>query len=381
MNEDESDKPQEQQVLRVQVWDYRKEYEQHRESILAAVDKVFSSGRLILGESVDSFERAFAKYSNARHGVGVNSGTDALLIGLKALGVGPGDEVITVANTAVPTVSAIVTAGATPRFVDVDPETYLMDAGHLEDAVSSRTKCILPVHLYGQCVDMDTINDFAETHGLKVLEDCAQSAGALYKNRKCGSLSDIAAFSFYPTKNLGAYGDGGMVVVRDSDELAGRARRLRTYGMQGAYYSEEHGYNSRLDTVQAEILLYKLAFLDGWLDRRRQIARNYDRQLANLGLVLPLEGEGNYHSYHLYVVRHPERDRIIEELKVRDIYVNINYPFPIHTMPGYGDLGYVEGDLPITEALAKEIFSLPMYPTMSDEEQDAVCRALVEILA
>jgi aminotransferase EvaB len=367
--------------LRVQVWDYRKEYEQHRDDILAAVDKVFSSGRLILGESVDAFERAFAQYSSARHGVGVNSGTDALVIALRALGVGPGDEVVTVANTAVPTVSAIVTAGATPRFVDVDPETYLMDAGHLEDALTSRTKCIVPVHLYGQCVDMDPVNDFAEAHGLKVLEDCAQSTGALYKNRRCGSLSDIAAFSFYPTKNLGAYGDGGMVVVRDSGGLADRARRLRMYGMQDAYYSEEHGYNSRLDTVQAEILLRKLVHLDEWIERRRQLARNYERCLAGLGLVLPQEAVGNHHAYHLYVVRHPERDRIIEELKARDIYLNISYPFPIHTMRGYGHLGYREGDLPVTEALANEVFSLPVYPTLSDEEQDTVCLALRAILA
>ena len=367
--------------MKVQGWDYRKEYEQHRDGILTAVDKVFKSGSLILGESVDAFEKAFAQYSHARHGVGVNSGTDAIFIALKTLGIGPGDEVITVANTAVPTVSAIVTAGATPRFIDIDPDTYLMDTRYLEDTISSRTTCVLPVHLYGQCVDMDPVNEFAEAHGLKVLEDCAQSTGALYKNRRCGSLSDIAAFSFYPTKNLGAYGDGGMIVVKDSDALSVRARRLRTYGMQDTYYSEEHGYNSRLDTVQAEILLHKLKFLDTWLEHRRSLAHNYERQLANLGLVLPQETSGNYHSYHLYVVRHPERDRIIQELKDRNIHVNINYPFPVHTMRGYAHLGYNMGDLPITEALASEIFSLPLYPTMSAEDQDKICSALIEILS
>jgi len=367
--------------MRVQVWDYKKEYEEDREDILAAVDRVFSSGRLILGESVEAFEEAFARYSSARHGVGVNSGTDALFIGLKALGVGPGDEVITVANTAIPTVSAIVSAGATPRFVDVDPETCLMDVTLLEGVVSQKTKVILPVHLYGQCVDMDVVNDFAKVHGLSVLEDCAQSTGALYKGRKCGSLGNVAAFSFYPTKNLGAYGDGGMVIVNEDTELAELARRLRMYGMEGCYYAEEHGYNSRLDAVHAEILLGKLERLDGWIERRRQLASNYRRQLVGMDLELPREVEGNYHTYYVYVAKHPDRDRIIESLKKNDIFVNISYPYPIHTMRGYSYLGYREGDLPVTEALAKMVFSLPMYPTLGDDEQDFVCGVLNQVLS
>ena len=365
--------------MSIPVWDYRREYEQHREEILAAVDKVFSSGRLILGESVKNFEAAFAEYCGSGYGVGLNSGTDALFLGMKALNIGKGDEVVTVANTAVPTVAAIVSTGATPRFIDVDPGTYLMDVHQLEKALSPMTKCLLPVHLFGQCVDMDTVNSFAEAHDLSVLEDCAQSAGAIYRGRRCGSLADIAAFSFYPTKVLGAYGDGGMV-VSDNMQLADRVRSLRMYGMRGGYYAEEHGYNSRLDEVQAEILLAKLVHLDDWIERRRQLAETYNRRLAGSGLTLPHEVEGNYHTYYVYVVQHPKRDRIIEGLEHRDIHVNISYPWPIHTMRAYAYLGYQEGDLPVTEGLAKTVFSLPMYPTLRDEEQDAVCRALEQIL-
>lgn len=366
--------------MRIQVWDYRLEYEQYREEILAAVDKVFSSGRLILGESVKSFERELANYCGATNGVGLNSGTDALFLGLKALDIGAGDEVITVANTAVPTVAAIVSTGATPIFVDVDQDTCLMDVQKLENVLSNQTKCILPVHLYGQCADMDTINEYAQAHRLKVLDDCAQSVGARYKGQRCGTLGDIAAFSFYPTKILGAYGDGGMV-VSDTPELTDRVRRLRMYGMSGEYYASEHGYNSRLDEVQAEILLRKLVHVDSWIERRRELAAEYNRRLKDIGLHLPQEAEGNYHTYYVYVVRHSRRDWIIEELKKRDIFVNVSYPYPIHTMRAYDYLGYKLGDLPVTEELTDTVFSLPMYPTLSDEEQNTVCGALDDILS
>lgn len=365
--------------MSIPVWDYRREYEQYRDGILAAVDKVFRSGRLILGESVRNFEQTFSAYCGVGHGVGVNSGTDALFLALKALGIKDGDEVITVANTAVPTVSAIVSAGGAPRFVDIDPETYLMDVTQLEKALTTKTRCVLPVHLYGQCVNMDTVMAFAEEHGLTVLEDCAQSAGALYKGRKSGSLGHAAAFSFYPTKTLGGYGDGGMVVT-DGQPVADKVRRLRMYGMEGTYYAEEHGYNSRLDEVQAEILTFKLKYLDNSIARRRQLAANYQRRLQGSGLGLPTEEAQNYHAYYVYVVRHPDRDRIIEQLKNWNIFVNISYPWPISTMRGYAGLGYKEGDLPVTETMAKQILSLPMYPTLTDEEQAIVCQALEEIL-
>jgi aminotransferase EvaB len=363
----------------IPVWDYRREYEQYRDEILASVDKVFRSGRLILGESVRTFEQTFSAYCGVGQGVGVSSGTDALFLALKVLGIKDGDEIITVANTAVPTVSAIVSAGGTPRFVDVNPETYLMDVTKLEKALTPKTRCVLPVHLYGQCVNMDAVLAFAGEHGLTVLEDCAQSAGALYKGRKSGSLGHAGAFSFYPTKTLGGYGDGGMVVT-DDQRIADKVRQLRMYGMEGAYYSEKHGYNSRLDEVQAEILTFKLKYLDNSIARRRQLAANYQRRLQGSGLGLPAEAGENYHAYYVYVVRHPDRDRIIEQLKNRNIFVNISYPWPISIMRGYASLGYKEGDLPVTETMAKQIFSLPMFPTLTDEEQETVCQALAEIL-
>ncbi len=365
--------------MSIQVWDYRKEYEAEREDILAGVEKVFRSGRLILGESVRKFEESFAAWCGVSHGVGVNIGTDALFLALKALDIGPGDEVITVANTAIPTVSAIAATGATPRFVDIDRSTYLMDGALIEKAVTPRTRCILPVHLFGQCVDMEPVHRVASKHGLRVLEDCAQAHGAEQRGRKAGSMCDISAFSFYPTKILGTYGDAGMVLTNDK-KLADRVRRLRMYGNEGTYYSIEHGYNSRLDEVHAEILLRKLPRLDGYIARRRALAARYDAALRGSALVLPGTPAHNLHAYYLYVARHPARDRIIKALAERDILVNVSYPWPLHTMKGYAYLGGKEGDLPETESAAKEIFSLPMYPTLEEESQDRVCAALNDIL-
>ena len=361
-----------------QVWDYRKEYEAEREDLLAGVDKVFRSGRLILGPSVKAFEERLAEYCGVAFGVGVNSGTDALFLALKALDIGAGDEVITVSNTAIPTVAAIVSAGATPKFVDIDAETYLMDVSALEAAVTERTKCILPVHLFGQCVDMETVNRVASKRGLRVIEDCAQSLGAKRGGKRAGSMSDAAAFSFYPTKILGAYGDGGMVLAAD-EATAKRLRRLRMYGNEGSYYSVEHGYNSRLDELQAEILLRKMARVEAYIARRRQLAARYDAALADSGLGLPRTAPGNDHAYYLYVVRHPSRDRILDELRKKDIFLNVSYPWPIHTMQGYAHLAG-DRELPATEAAAREIFSLPMYPSLGDAEQDFVCESLIEIL-
>jgi aminotransferase EvaB len=362
------------------VWDYRAELDQERAEVDAAIERVFRSGRLILGQCVREFEEQFAAYCGAKYGVGVNSGTDALFLGLKALDVGEGDEVITVANTAVPTVAAIVSTGATPVFVDIDPKTYLMDVEQLQDAVTPRTKCILPVHLFGQCVRMETVRDVAAGHGIKVLEDCAQSHGATRNGARAGSLADLSAFSFYPTKILGGYGDGGMIVTDDAD-IAARLRRIRMYGMEREYYAEEHGYNSRLDELHAAILSGKLLHLDDYIARRQALATRYDRQLADSGLRLPAIEPGNSHAYYLYVVRHPQRDAIIAELAERDIIVNVSYRYPIHTMRAYSYLGYHGGELPHTEQAMQEIFSLPMYPGLTDAEQDTVCTALHEILA
>lgn len=365
--------------MTITVWNYLAEYEQEKEEIHSALEQVFRSGQLILGESVRLFENEFAAYCGVGYGVGVDNGTNAIMLGLKAIGVKPGDEVITVANTAVPTVSAIISAGAIPRFVDIDPATYLMDTTKLEQAITSKTSCILPVHLFGQCVDMTAVSAIARKHSLLVLEDCAQAHGARFQGKVAGSMSDAAAFSFYPTKILGAYGDGGMVIT-DSADVRAKLRRLRFYGMENLYYAEEHGYNSRLDEIHAEILRRKLRHLDGYIARRRQLASQYEEKLAGLGLLLPEVGTGNRHAYYLYVVRHKRRDEIIARLKEMGIFLNVSYPWPIHTMRGYAHLGYKEGDLPMTEAAAKEIFSLPMYPTLTDEEQGIVCKALYDIL-
>ena len=363
----------------IQVWDYRPEYEVERTEILAAVDEVFRSGRLILGEQVRAFEERFAAYCGVRYGVGVNSGTDALFLALKALRVGPGDEVVTVANTAVPTVAAIVATGATPRFVDIDADTCLMDVDQLEDVVTPATKCIIPVHLFGQCVQMERVRAIATRHGARILEDCAQSHGATRHGVRAGALGDVAAFSFYPTKVLGGYGDGGMVVTDDA-EVAATARRLRMYGMEREYYSEEQGYNSRLDEVQAAILVRKLPRLDAYIARRHALAARYDIGLADVPLGRTRTLDGNGHAHYLYVARHPSRERIIQALAARDILVNVSYRWPIHVMRGYAWLGYKEGDLPRTEAVMGQIFSLPLYPSLTEAQQDTVIGALREIV-
>ncbi len=372
-------------AVTLNVWDYLPEYAAERKDILDAVETVFASGRLVLGESVRGFEEEFAAYLGVEHAVGVDNGTNAVQLGLEALGVGPGDEVITVSNTAAPTVLAIHSAGATPVFVDVREEDYLMDTTQVAAAITPRTKALLPVHLYGQCVEMEPLRRLAGRHGLKILEDCAQAHGARHHGCTAGTMSDAAAFSFYPTKVLGAYGDGGAVVTDDT-EVQERLRRLRYYGMEQVYYVvETPGHNSRLDEVQAEILRRKLVRLDAYIEGRREIARRYEEGLGDLagpgGLVLPRTAEGNDHVHYVYVVRHPRRDEIIKALAERDIALNISYPWPIHTMTGFRHLGYAEGSLPVTERLAGEIFSLPMYPALPASAQDRVISTLREVLA
>ncbi|GAA2266083.1 DegT/DnrJ/EryC1/StrS family aminotransferase [Nonomuraea roseoviolacea subsp. roseoviolacea] len=362
------------------VWDYLPEYAAERDDIMDAVETVFRSGQLVLGESVRRFEEEFAARHGVRHCVGVDNGTNAVKLGLQALGVGPGDEVVTVSNTAAPTVVAIDAVGATPVFVDVDPATYLMDVAAVAAAVTPRTRCLLPVHLYGQCVDMAPLERLAEEHGLAVLEDCAQAHGALHHGRPAGSMGRAAAFSFYPTKVLGAYGDGGATITSD-DEVAANLRRLRYYGMERTYYVvETPGHNARLDEVQAEILRRKLTRLDRYVEDRRAVAARYAEGLGDTELVLPVTAAGNTHVYYVYVVRHPRRDEIIEALRAYDIHLNISYPWPVHTMSGFAHLGYGRGSLPVTEELAGQIFSLPMYPSLPRGVQDKVIDALRTVL-
>src|SRR5690606_28361274 len=302
------------------------------------------------GRSVSSFEAEFADYHGVSHCVGVDNGTNAIRLALQAMGIGKGDEVITVSNTAAPTVVAIDAVGATPVFVDVDPRTYLMDVAQAESVITARTRCLLPVHLYGQCVDMAPLERLAARHDLVILEDCAQAHGATHHGRRAGAMGHAAAFSFYPTKVLGAYGDGGAVITSD-DEVERALRRLRYYGMENVYYVvRTPGHNARLDEVQAEILRRKLTRLGSYLDGRRAVAARYAEALADTGLVLPEPADGNEHAYYLYVVRHPDRDRIIEALRAHDIHLNISYPWPVHTMTGFAHLGYARGSLPVTEA-------------------------------
>ncbi|MDI5980605.1 DegT/DnrJ/EryC1/StrS family aminotransferase [Amycolatopsis magusensis] len=363
------------------VWGYVREYENERDDILDAVDSVFRSGRLVLGPAVQGFEREFADYHGVAHAVGVDNGTNAIVLGLRALGVGAGDEVITVSNTAAPTVLAIDAVGATPVFVDVVEETYLMDVGQVEEAITERTKCLLPVHLYGQCADLTALSALATRHGLPILEDCAQAHGARQHGRIAGSVGKAAAFSFYPTKVLGAYGDGGATIT-DDPEVDAKLRRLRYYGMEDVYHVvETPGHNSRLDEVQAEILRRKLKRLDGYLERRREIAARYADALAGTDLVLPATAEGNDHVYYVHVVRHPRRDDVLAALKEHDVTLNISYPWPVHLQRGFAHLAYGRGSLPVTEKLAGEIFSLPMYASFAPEEQEKFIDVLRGVLA
>ncbi len=364
------------------VWGYLNEYNQERDDILDAVDTVFSSGNLVWGPRVGQFEEAFAAYHGVSHCAGVDNGTNAILLALLAMGIEPGDEVITVSNTAAPTVLAIDRVGAIPVFVDIDPRTYLMDVDQVAAAITDRTRCILPVHLYGQCVDMAPLEELARRHGLQILEDCAQSHGARHHGRVAGSMGRAGAFSFYPTKVLGAYGHGGATITSDPEVDAG-LRRLRYYGMEEvAYYVvARNGLNARLDEVHAEILRRKLTRLDDYIAGRRAVAARYAEALGGTDLVLPVTAEGNDHVYYVYVVQHPERDRIIAGMKEHDISLNISYPWPVHTQTGFSHFGYKEGALPVTEEAAKRIFSLPMYPSLTESDQDRIIDCLHKTLA
>lgn len=360
----------------VKFWDYRPQWDAQRATLLATVERVFDSGRLILGPEVSRFEASFAAYCHATGGVGVASGTDALFLALKGLGIGAGDEVITVANTAIPTVSAIRATGATPVFVDVRDDTGLIDCKLIPTVLTARSRCLLPVHLGGLAADLAELTSLARGQGLFLLEDCAQATGATYQGKKVGSFGDAAAFSFYPTKILGAYGDGGMIVT-SSPELAEKLRRLRFYGIEKNYYAEEEGYNSRLDEVQAALLNLRLQGLDAEVNQRRRIAARYDAALAGVGdLRLPIIPAGQCHQYYLYTVRTSRRDELLNFLAARGIECRINYPTPIHLMRGYTLLGYAPGSLPVTEQLAGEILSLPLYPDLPAVEQEEVIAAI-----
>jgi dTDP-4-amino-4,6-dideoxygalactose transaminase len=356
---------------RVQFVDLARQYRNLRSEIDAAMLRALGRGDYILGEDVQAFEEEFAAYLGASHCIGVGDGTDALCLALRALGIGAGDEVIVPVNTFIATALAVSNAGARPVLVDCEPRYYNIDTSAVEAAITPRTKAIVPVHLYGQAADMDAILQLARPRGIRVVEDAAQAHGATYRGRRCGSIGDVACFSFYPSKNLGAYGDGGVIVTHDA-VLAEKIRHLRNWGQKTKYIHTEKGCNSRLDTLQAAILRVKLRYLDEWNARRRQAAARYAELLAGAGLTLPRVAPWGEPVWHLYVVQTPDRARLQQALDGANISHGIHYPVPIHMQQAYADLGYSRGDFPVAEALAERIVSLPIFPEILDEELERV---------
>lgn len=355
--------------------DLKAQYASIEGEILAAVSRTLSSTQWILGQEVAAFEEEFAAFSGARFGIGVNSGTSALHLALLAAGVGPGDEVITVSSTFVATVAAVDYTGARAVFVDVDPKTLNMDPKAVEAAITERTKAILPVHLHGQPADMDPIVEIAHRRGLVVVEDAAQAHGAEYKGRRAGSIGDLGCFSFYPGKNLGACGEGG-IVVTDNQDYAEKIRILRDWGQTSKYHHDYKGFNYRMDGVQGAILRVKLRHLDAWTEARRRNAAAYNELLADTGVRVPVEEEHAKHVYHVYGVRIPMRDAVQEGLRLREIATGIHYPIPVHLQKAYRELSYANGDLPVTEQAATELLSLPMYADLERSQIEQVCYAL-----
>lgn len=351
-------------------------HDQLADEISQALLRVADSGWYILGPEVRAFEREFADYHGVAHAVGVASGTDALELALRAGGIGAGDEVITVAHTALATVTAIESAGARPVLADIDLATYTLCAGAARNAISERTRAILPVHLYGQPADMRALKALADEHNLLLIEDCAQAHGAEHHGRKVGAIGDMGAFSFYPTKNMGAYGDGGAVIT-DNAEFADRLEKLRNYGQTTRYTHQSRGTNSRLDEMQAAVLRVKLKHLDKHNARRRAIAALYDAKLRSV--TKPEEAPGRKHVYHLYVIRDGARDELMEGLAKHGIGSLIHYPIPAHLQASHRDLGYTAGSLPASEKAASEILSLPLYIGLRDEDILHVCAAIEDL--
>ncbi len=362
----------------------------------AALD-VLHGGQYILGKTVEDFEKAFAQYCGVQYAVGVGNGSDALVMVLKACGVKPGDEVITTAMSFSATAEAITSVGATPVFADCTSDTYCIDPADVETKVTEKTKAIIPVHLYGQCADMDAINKIAKGHGLKVIEDCAQSSGATYRGKKAGSLGDVGCVSFFPTKNLGGAGDGGIIVTND-ESIYRQCRAFRahgsgldglyTYGIQNGievseetmefngnlpkYFNFVTGYNSRLDALQAAILSVKLPYLDGWNERRRDIAKQYNERITNPAIKKPVVAEDNTHIYYVYAITTEKRDELRNFLKENDITSGVYFPVPFHLQVVYKGLGYKKGDMPNAEFVGDHSMVLPMFPELTQEEVDKV---------
>ncbi len=359
--------------------DLKAQYISIKEEINTAVLKVLETTQFILGSEVTAFEEEFADYCNATDAIALNTGTSALHLALLAAGIGPGDEVITTPFTFVATVAAIVYTGATPVFVDIDPVFYTIDVTKIEQAITPKTKAILPVHLYGQPADMDPILEIAHRHGLTVIEDAAQAHRAEYKGRRIGSIGDIGCFSFYPGKNLGAYGEGGAVVT-SNPEYAKTIRMLRDWGQESKYHHVLKGYNYRMDGVQGAILRVKLRYLDAWTEARRADAALYDCLLADSGVTTPTVMPCSYHVYHVYAVRTSQREKLQQQLNAQGIQTGIHYPIPVHLQAAYADLGYKPGDFPHSELAAREVLSLPMYAELTKAQVHTVAETLHSIV-
>ena len=371
----------------IKFWSYKREYQRYRKKLLKGVDRSIKSGSIFFGEELIKFEKNFTKKYKAKYGVAVGSGTDALLISLMAVGIKSGDEVITVANTAIPTISAIISSGAVPRLVDIGDD-YLIDVKKIEKEINSKTKVIIPVHLYGQPCNMDEINKIAKKFNLKIIEDCAQSQGSKYKNKYVGNFGNFGCFSFYPTKILGAYGDGGFILTNSFKEYQ-KIKRIRYYGIEtvnhknkfiNKYYSNENGINSRLDEIQCSILNLKLKNVDFYINRRRQLVKVYLKELAQTNLKLPLENNNSYHVYHLFTLFHPKSKEIIKKLKQKGVETRVIYPYPIHKMKAYKNIKFKKNILKNSEIKSKNIFCLPLYPELKESEIKFVCKNLKEIL-
>jgi dTDP-4-amino-4,6-dideoxygalactose transaminase len=370
--------------MAIPILDLKAQFATIREEVQSAIDEVLRSQHFILGPKVEKLEQEIAKYCGCRFAVGVASGTDALILALRACGIGPGDEVIVPSFTFIATADTVSLLGATPVFADIDPDTFNIDPMEVDRLITPRTKAIIPVHLYGQPADMDPILALARARNLKVIEDSAQAIGATYQQRPVNSLGDAGCISFFPSKNLGGYGDGGMVVT-NSEETYRRLLSLRSHGSRKKYFSEEQGWNSRLDELQASILLVKLRHLDDWISQRQAAASRYDRLLADVpSVVTPKRSEQGNHVFHQYTIRIAQRDRVQQQLAQCGVSTMVYYPVPIHLQPIYSHLGYKRGDLPATEAACEQVLSLPMFPELLVEQSEYVAesvRSVVDELA
>lgn len=365
--------------MSIPLLDLKAQYVQLRPEIDAAIAEVIDSTGFIGGPKISQLEEDIAVLCGTKYAVGCASGTDALILALEALGVGAGDEVITTPFTFVATGESISQVGATPVFVDIDPDTYNIDPSLVRTAITPHTKAVMPVHIFGQPADMDPISESAARHGLYVIEDACQAIGGTYKGRPVGSLGDAAAFSFFPSKNLGCAGDGG-IITTDNEELATIAAKLRTHGTGKKYYHDLLGHNSRLDALQAAVLLVKLPHLAEWNRLRGEKAALYDRMLEGVDVVRPAKADYAEQVYHLYIVRSPKRDEVIAALKDAGIGTGVYYPVPLHLQEVYHSLGYQEGDLPVSEAACKETFALPLFPEITEEQQRKVVEAIRRVV-